>query len=139
MAQENFPREKYQNDGGTLVASRSRNIDVTSTDSYVSILDVDSRGVRESVFTIFNTHATNSIDYKIWANADVFNSPAITGTDDTDWDNGWVVIKAETALAASVIPVIETLSNPYSRVVVRIKATSGGNQGVVRIWHRGEN
>ena len=139
MAQVDKSREKPFNDGGSLVASYSKNIDVTSTDVYVTILDIDSRAIRESVFTIFNTHATNSIDYKIWANPDKYPITDITGTDDTDWDNGWTIIKAETALAASVTPVIETLSNPYAKVVVRVKATSAGNQGVVRIWHRGEN
>lgn len=139
MAQVDKSRERQFNDGGGLVAGYSKNIDVASTDAYVTALDIDSRAIRESVFTIFNTHASNSIDYKIWANADIYPAVDLTGTDDTDFDNGWVIIKAETSLAGSATPVIETLSNPYSRVVVQIKATVGASQGTVRIFHRGEN
>lgn len=139
MVQVDKMREKYLNDGGSLVASYSKNIDVASTDAYATVLDIDARGVRESVITIFNTHATNSIDYEIWATADLYPNTDMTGTDDSDYDLGWVQIAAETSLAGSAAPAIETLSNPYSRVVVRIKATVGASQGTVRVFHRGEN
>jgi hypothetical protein len=139
MVQVDKMREKYANDGGSLVASYNKNIDVTTTDSYAVALDIDSRGVRESVIVIHNTDPTNSIDYDVWANPDIYPAVDITGTAATDYDNGWVLIGAETSIAAGAVPVIETLSNPYSRVVVRIKATVASNQGVVRLWHRGEN
>ena len=64
---------------------------------------------------------------------------ALTGTADTDYDNGWVELKASTAQTASAAPAVETLSNSYTKVVVRVKSTSAGNAGVVRIWHRGDN
>lgn len=138
MAQVDKMREKYSNDGGSLVSQYNKNIDVDTTDNMVVVLDIDVRGIRESVVVIHNTHATNSIDYDIWANPDRIPVD-LTGTPATDYDAGWVIVGTETAIAALAAPSIETLSNPYSRMVVRIKATVGGNQGTVRVWHRGEN
>ena len=138
MAQVDKMREKYSNDGGSLISQYNKNIDIATTDVFVVALDVDVRGIRESVLVIHNTHATNSIDYDVWGNPDTVPVD-ITGTAATDHDNGWVVIGTETAIAAGADPSIETLSNPYSRMVVRIKATAGGSQGTVRVWHRGEN
>ena len=140
MAQVDKMRERVDASAGSLVGNYNKNIDVTSTDAFVVALDIDSRGVRQSVITIFNTHATNSIDYDIWGNPDLLCAITdITTTCDTNYDNGWVSLKGTTAQAAGVAPAIQTLDNPYTRIVVRIKATSGGNQGTVRVWHRGEN
>jgi hypothetical protein len=138
MAQVDKMREKYSNDGGSLIAQYNKNIDVATVDAYAVALDIDVRGIRESVLVIHNTHATNSIDYDIWGNPDT-NPVDITGTAADDYDNGWVIIGTETAIAAGAAPSIETLSNPYARMVVRIKATVGSSQGTLRIWHRGEN
>jgi hypothetical protein len=139
MVQSDFTRERVDASNGSLVGSYSKNLDITSTDTFAIILNIDTRGVRESIFSIFNTHASNSIDYDIWGNLDSNPITSLTGTADTDYDNGWVLIKTTTSQASGAAPAVETLSNPYTRVVVRIKATSGGNQGTVRIWHRGEN
>jgi hypothetical protein len=139
MAQADYTRERVDASNGSLIGSYSKNIDVTSTDSFAIVLDIDTRGIRESIFSIFNTHGSNSIDYDIWGNLNSNPITALTGTADTDYDNGWVQIKTTTAQTAGAAPAVETLSNPYTRVVVRIKATSSSNQGTVRIWHRGEN
>ena len=138
MAQIDKMREKYSNDGGSLISTYNKNIDILTTDAFAVALDVDVRGVRETVLIIHNTDPTNSIDYDVWGNADTIPAD-ITGTAATDYDNGWVIIGTETSIAQGAAPSIETLSNPYSRMVVRIKATVGGNQGLVRVWHRGEN
>ncbi len=139
MAQVDLTRERIDASNGSLIGSYNKNIDVTTTNCFSAVLEVDSRGTRTSTFSIFNTHATNSIDYDIWGNIDINPVTALTGTADTDYDNGWVELKASTAQAASVAPAVETLSNSYTKVVVRVKSTSAGNAGVVRIWHRGDN
>jgi hypothetical protein len=140
MAQVDQPREKYMNDGGSLVGFQNKNMSVASTDAYVDILDIDCRGLRSSVITLHNTHATNDVLYETWATAiDYASITALTGTDATDYDNGWVQIKAETTLTASAAPTVDTLSNPYTKLVVRIKASSAGNQGTIIAIHRGEN
>jgi hypothetical protein len=140
MAQEDQRREKITNDGSSISGLHNRNVGVASTDAYADVLDIDCRNVRTSVFTLYNKHATSNILYEIWATAEWMpNQTNLTGTDATDYDNGWVQIKAETTLTASAAPTIESLSNPYNRVVVRIKAASPGNQGTLDIYHRGES
>ena len=139
MVQVDKSREKYLNDGGSLVASYSKNLAITTTDSYVTILDIDSRGVRESIISIYNSHATNSIDYIVYGCVDLYPNADITGTAATDYANGWVILKDTTALAGLAVPVIETLTNPYARVVVQVRATVGASQGTVSAYHRGEN
>lgn len=140
MAQVDKMRERVDASAGSLVGNYNKNIDLASTDCFVVALDIDSRGVRQSVITIFNTAACNSIDYDIWGNPDVLCGICdITTTCDTNFDRGWVQLKGTTAQAAGVAPSVETLDNPYTRIVVRIKATVGASQGTARIWHRGEN
>lgn len=140
MAQVDTPREKVFNDGGSLVGLYNKNVAVSSTNAYATILDIDCRAIRSSVITLFNTHATNHILFEIWATAlPLATQTDMTGTDNTDYDNGWVQIKAETTLTASAAPTIETLDNPYTRLVVRIKASVGDSQGVLHVYHRGEN
>ena len=140
MVQEDKPREKLYNDGGSLVGLYNRNKNFTSTNTYADYLDVDCRGIRSSVITLFNTDSSNAVVYEIWATAEPYvNHTAMTGTDNTDYDNGWVQIKAETTLAASAAPTIETLDNPYTRLVVRVKSSVADSHGTVSIYHRGEN
>jgi len=141
MAQVDQAREKYMNDGGSLVSYQNKNISVASTDAYATILDIDSRGLRSSVITLFNTHASNDCLYEIWATAlDKASITAMTGTDDTDLHNGWVQIGTEATLTASATTgTIVALTNPYTQIVVRIKASAGGSQGTIIAIHRGEN
>ena len=140
MVQVDKVRERIDASGGSLVGSYNKNIDVTTTNAFTTILDIDSRGIRESVIIIFNTHCSNNIDYDIWGNLDMLqNITEINPLCDTNYDNGWVQLTSTTTLTASMVPMVETLSNPYSRIVIRAKATVNDNQGTVRIWHRGEN
>lgn len=138
MAQEDQRREKMSNDGNSIIGLHNRNLALTSTDAYATALEIDCRNVRSSVFTLFCI--TNDLKYEIWATADWLpDHTTMTGTDATDYANGWVQIKAETTLTAAAAPVIETLDNPYNKVVVRVKAAVGASQGVLDIYHRGEN
>jgi hypothetical protein len=140
LAQVDKPREKLTNDGNSVIGIHNKNISVISTDAYADVLDIDVRGIRTSVITLFNTHASNDVLYEIWASAlDLTSTVAMVGTDDTDYDAGWVQIKAETTLTASAAPTIETLDNPYTRLVVRVKASVGASQGTIIAIHRGEN
>jgi len=140
MAQVDTPREKPYNDGGSLVGVYGRNAPVTSTNAYATVLDIDCRGIRSSVITSFNTHASNDLKYEIWATTLPFaDQTDMTGTDDDDYDNGWVQIKAETTLTASAAPTIDTLDNPYSRLVFRVKSSVADTHGTLHVYHRGEN
>ncbi|HEC66170.1 MAG TPA: hypothetical protein ENI23_12840 [bacterium] len=108
--------------------------DVATTSAFVTALDIDLRAVRESVVIIHNVTA-GDLDYQILANArDFSNIVAPTGTNDDD--KGWVSLQSA-SIASGAIPAIETLSNPYTRMVIQIKHTTATTD--VSIWHRGES
>jgi len=134
MAQVNRGREKLTNDGGSLIGLYNENEGVATTASFVTVLDVDSRTVRESVFIIHN-NAAGDLDYQILANARPLES-IVDPSGTNDDDKGWVVLSSS-SIATTAAPSIETLSNPYTRVIVQIKHTTLTTD--VDIWHRGEN
>jgi len=134
MVQSDRGREKLANDGGSLTGQYNENEEVATTAAFVTALDVDSRSIRESVFIIHN-NAGGDLDYQILANArPLADIVAPAGTNDDD--KGWVVLSTG-SIATTVAPTIETLSNPYTKVIVQIKHTSLTTN--VDIWHRGEN
>ena len=114
------------------------NLDVATANAFAIVLDVDGRYTKDSVITIYNTHASASITYNIWGLVAEYPGTALTGTADTDYDNGWVELVADAALAAGAAPPVLTVGTPYSRVVVRAKSTVTDTPGTVRVRHRGE-
>lgn len=108
-------------------------IATATTATFVNALTVNSIGIRESIFVIHNETA-GDLDWEILANA---RTPSlITAPDGTnDDDEGWVVLKTG-SIASGAVPVVESLSNPYTQVVVRIKHTTATTN--VDIYHRGE-
>jgi hypothetical protein len=134
MAQVDTAREKISNDGGSLVGLYNENEEVATTSSYVTALDVDSRTIRESVFVIHN-NAAGDLDWQILANPRPLGSIVDpTGTDDDD--KGWVTLGSG-SVASGAAPSVQTLSNPYTRIIVQIKHTTATTNA--DIWHRGEN
>lgn len=118
---------------GSLFEQVSNNKNVATTSSYVTLLDIDCRAVSESVFVIHNVTA-GDLDYKIIANAeDIRSIVAPTGTDDDD--KGWVVLKIG-SVASGAVPAVETLGNPYSKIILQIKHTTATTNASA--WHRGE-
>lgn len=134
MAQVDTPREKVSNDGGSLVGQYNENEEVATTGTFATALDIDSRSIRESVFIIHN-NAGGDLDYQILANAKPLSS-IVDPTGTNDDDKGWVTL-ATASVATTADPSIQTLSNPYTRVIVQIKHTTSTTN--VDIWHRGEN
>lgn len=126
--------EKLQSPQGEIYNQYDKNLGVATTGSFVTALTVDSTPIRESVFIIHN-NAAGDLDYQILGNAEHLDDiVAPTGTDDDD--KGWVVLKSA-SIATTVAPDIETLSNPYTQIIVQIKHTTLTTD--VDIWHRGEN
>lgn len=118
---------------GGLYEQVNNNKSVATTGTYADALDVDCRGVGESVFVIHNEGA-GDLDYQILANAEDIRTIADpTGIDDDD--DGWVVLGSG-SVATATAPAIETLGNPYSRIIVQIKHTTLTTNA--SIWHRGE-
>lgn len=119
---------------GRIYEQYNHNKSVATTASFVTLLDIDCRAVKESVFVIHNETA-GDLDYQILANAeDIRSVVAPTGTDDDD--DGWVVL-ASGSIATTVAPVVESLSNPYSTIILQVKHTTLTTD--VSAWHRGEN
>lgn len=126
--------EKLQSPQGEIYNQYDKNLGIATTASFVTVLTVDSTPIRESVFVIHNRTA-GDLDYEILGNSDHDDDiTAPTGTDDDD--GGWVVL-ATGSIATTVAPTVETLSNPYTQVVVRVKHTS--TTTTADVWHRGEN
>jgi len=111
-----------------------KNLDVATTGSFVTALTVNSEGIRESVFIIHNNDA-GDLDYQILATAERPDDiVAPTGTNDDD--KGWIVLTTG-SIATTEAPEIQTLTNPYTQVIVQVKHSVGTTN--VDIWHRGEN
>lgn len=134
MAQVDTPREKIANDGGSLVGLYNENEEVATTASFATVLDIDSRTIRESVFIIHN-NAAGDLDWQILANAKPYSS-MVDPTGSNDDDKGWVTLGSG-SVASGAAPTVQTLSNPYTRLIVQIKHTSSTTNA--DIWHRGEN
>ncbi len=126
---EIIPRPK-----GGLYNQFDRAEDVATTATFATTLDVDIRPVRESVFIMHNVTG-GDLDYQILGNAKAFND-IVDPTGTNDDDKGWVVL-ASASVASGAVPAIETLSDPYTRLVVQIKHTTATTN--VSVWHRGES
>ena len=126
--------EKLQSPQGEIYNQYDKNLAEATTGSFVIALTVDSTAIKESVFVIHN-NAAGDLDYEILGNAEHLDDiVAPTGTNDDD--KGWVNLKSA-SVASGAAPAVDTLSNPYTQVVVRIKHTTATTD--VDIWHRGEN
>ena len=133
MVQVSRP-ERLESPQGAIFNQYDKNLGLSTTSSFVTVLTVESIPIRESVFIIHNKGA-GDLDWQILGNAeDLIDIVAPTGTNDDD--KGWVVLKAS-SVASGAAPSVETLSNPYTQVVVRLKHTTTTTD--VDIWHRGEN
>lgn len=135
MAQVDDMRERVDASAGSLVGQYNENEDVTTTTSFVNALDIDARGVRESVIVVHNK-GSGDVTYDIIANPRPL-AKIVDPTGTNDDDKGWVEIKSATAISSGAAPSISTFSNPYTRVLVRIKHVTSSTD--VNIWHKGQN
>lgn len=121
--------------GNGVTIQHDQILDKATTSSFVTALDVSTSSIRDSTFIIHNKTG-GDLDYQILGNLGVYaNIVDPTGTNDDD--KGWVVLKSSTSVATGTAPAVETLSNPYSRVIVQIKHTSLTTN--VNIWHKGQS
>ncbi len=126
--------EQLKSSRGGLYNQFDKALGIATTGSFVTVLTIDCLPIRESVFVIHN-NAGGDLDYQILANADHPDDiVAPTGTNDDD--KGWVLLGTG-SVATTVAPAIETLTNPYTQVIIQIKHSSSTTN--VDIWHRGEN
>ena len=112
-----------------------------TTASYANALVVNLQTIKDSVFQIFNTSGTATLEYKIFA------SPKVVGSAPIDADDSWRnILNGRTndptdynhALERQV-PIngqqTESLDNSFAWARIQIKA-SGGTP-TIKVWHRG--
>ncbi len=123
--------------GGTRLDSDDQHDEienVSTTPTFVTALTVNGILPRESTFVIHNK-GSGDLSYQILGNIrDISKIVEPTGTNDDD--KGWIVLKDSTSIAADAVPAKETLSNPYTQILVQIKHLTSTT--TVNIYHKGE-
>ena len=142
MAQEDSKESVDARHG--IFTQLNKNEAFTCGTSYANALVFSAKFIRESVFVIKNDDATIGMDYKIYGS--LKNDADATTLTDDDWVN-LLSIKAghdgttydhdQASALDATKKVVETLDNPYSKIVVQIKSDSG--TPTAKVWHRGEN
>lgn len=135
MVQTSKIHERHYNDGGSLTAEYTKNVGITSTNAFVTYLDIDLRAIRKGIFTLYDK--TNNVDYEIWVNPDRYTQAAFTGTAATDYEGGWIRTANGTLTAGSAPTEIE-ITKTYSRAIVLIKSSVADSHGVFYLYFRGE-
>lgn len=92
----------------------------TSTNAYVDIGKIDAEGKTRVVYTIYNAHAANSIDWKVLASVD---------------DVTYIELKAETALAAVTAAswIASATETSYRYFKIQIKSTVAETHGTAQV------
>jgi len=119
---------------------------ITVTTTYVNVLVIDARRLGDSIIHMYNTDATVSFTYKIYA------SLKSTDAAPADADDSWINILRDPDVDDSdaanydhnrekTIPALkhqyESFSNKMGWVRVQMKVASGTL--VAKAWHRGAN
>lgn len=108
---------------------------ITTTNSYVRALTIDTRSIKRGILNIVNTHASNQLYYEVRGSL----KDSTTMPDTTD--NSWVVIKKDVK-AYNVGSTngdsgkIETFDNTYNFLEILVKAVSSGNQATCEIYSK---
>jgi len=131
MAQASYSKRL----GTGVTIYHDKNLNVSTTSSFVTALDIITSSLRESTFVIHNKGA-GDLDYQILGNLDV-NADITLPTGTNDDDDGWIILKASTSIGTGTAPSVETLSNPYTRILIQIKYTTGTT--TANLWHRGQS
>ena len=126
--------EVLKSSQGGIYNQYDKDLNRTTTSSFVTALTVNCKPIRDSVIVIHNNGA-GDLDWQILANANRLSEIiAPTGTDDDD--DGWIVTDTG-SIAGDASPDVIIFSNPWTQIVFQVKHTTITTE--VDIWHRGEN
>ena len=103
---------------------------ITLTDSFVVKGTFDVRNYQRLLFYIQNSGATNDLDYDLYGHADPND-----GTAPAFSTNTWFLLKTTTTVQENAVGV-ETLTDRYAYVVLRIKRTGAGLDTTAKVWVR---
>lgn len=124
-----------------LTVTSSEDESFVATTAFVNALVVDLQTIVDSVFQIFNTSGTISLEYKIFA------SPKVQVSVPVDADDSWRnVLNGRTNDPSDydhtlfrAIPVdgqqTESLDNRFAWARIQIRTVS--STATVKVWHRG--
>ena len=130
--------------GGGLTIGDVFNENITVTDAYLNVLEIDSANISDSVITIYNNDATNDLTYKVYASGKVQN--LIPDNSDNSWVNILIDLLVDDTIPANyehdrekLVPALfttyESFSNKWAWVRVQMKTASGTI--IAKAWHRG--
>ena len=103
---------------------------ITLTDSFVVKGTFDVRNYTKLLFYIQNSGGTNDLDYDIYGHADPNN-----GTAPTFSTNTWFQLIGTTTVQENAVKV-ETLTDRYAYVVLRMKRTTSAQDTTAKVWVR---
>ena len=112
----------------------SKNKGVDTTSSFVTILEVTVRGIRNGAFIIHN-QGVGDLDFKILGTLE-HPSDIVDPTGTNDDDKGWIVLTTS-SIATTIKPSIFSLSDSYTKIIIQIKHTTATTK--VDVYYRGEN
>ncbi len=120
--------------GGSAAIVLARDVledeSITLSDSFVVKGTFDVRNYTSLLFYIQNSGGTNDLDYDVYGHADPNN-----GTAPTFSTNTWFQLKGTTTVQENAVGV-ETLTDRYAYVVLRMKRTSSGQDTTGKVWVR---
>lgn len=134
--------EKLQAPKGGMYNQYDKNLNVSTTTSFVNQVIINAVPLRDSVITIHNSGA-GDVDFEIVGNPadprDTIVAPTgTTGISATDRNNGWVILLNGTgSIASGAVPLKQSFTNTWTQVIIRIKHTT--TTTTVNIRHRGED
>lgn len=103
---------------------KQENTDLTSTNSYATLLKAKICGRTDATVVISNSHTSNWIKYKV-----------LVSNDEEGAANTWVEDKAEAVLNNSTSTIAShVLTGPFLWVDVQIKSNSDGVHGTGNAW-----
>lgn len=103
---------------------------ITLTDAFVVKGTFDVRNYTKLLFYIQNSGGTNDLDYDLYGHGD-----ENAGTAPTFSTNTWFQLKGTTTIQENAVK-IETLTDRYAYVVLRMKRTSSGQDTTAKVWVR---
>ncbi len=130
-------------DSGINVGDVS-NENITVTDTYTNVLEVNSLDISDSVITLYNDDPINPLTYKIYASGK--NTTLIPADSDDSWVNILIDLLVDDTIPANYdhnraksipakLKTYESFSNKWGWVRVQMETASGTLSA--KVWHRG--
>lgn len=102
------------------------------SNTFEDVLLINNKKTKDLLLHIYNSHASNSLDYEIYGHAKESSSAPAT---DAAGIKQWKELKASTSLAAES-ETAETLTDHWAWILVRMKRTTTDQDAAAKVWVR---